>query len=241
MMDLKEFISVRPNRVSHQVAEQIKDLILGGRLKPGDKLPSERDLSKTLGVGRLSLREGLRILESSGILNTRYGASSGTYVSEVGLEQLTEKFLDILKLSDITIDQLTEARLEISLVNLKYFMDRACDEDVYKLEKCTKEIERRLKSGLRTREENILFHRLIAEGSKNAVFILLHNAILDILRGFLSRFDNPPEYSRKVLQGNKKILRYIKERNFAKASIALRNHIQRAGKRMKSLIEPRER
>ena len=73
MLDLKEFVSVKPNRVSQQVAEQIKDLILEGKLKPGDKLPSERELSKIIGVGRLSLREGLRILESSGILRTRYG------------------------------------------------------------------------------------------------------------------------------------------------------------------------
>src|SRR4030042_2296117 len=106
-MEHVEFLSVRPNRVSHQVAEQIKNLILGGKLKPGDKLPSERELSKVIGVGRLSLREGLRILESSGMLQTRYGVHSGTYVSNIGLDHLTEKFSDILRLSDITIGQFT--------------------------------------------------------------------------------------------------------------------------------------
>ena len=237
MLDLKEFVSVKPNRVSQQVAEQIKDLILEGKLKPGDKLPGERELSKLIGVGRLSLREGLRILESSGILKTRYGVTSGTYVSQVRVEQLTEKFLDILKLSDITIDQLTEARLEISLVNLKYFINRASAGDVQKLEACTTEIENRLKSGMPTREKNILFHQLIAEGSKNPAFIVLHNAILDSLRGFLSRFDSPPEYSKKVLRGNREILRYIKAKNLEKASDAMRKHIRYTGKRVKSLIQ----
>ena len=240
-MDVKEFISVKPNRISQQVAEQIKDLILNGKLKPGEKLPSERELSKIIGVGRLSLREGLRTLESSGILKTQYGVHSGTYVSKTGIEELTGTFSHILKLSDITIDQLTEARLEISLVNLKYFIDRGSDQDVQRLEACAKEIENRLKSGIQTREQNILFHRLIAEGSKNPAFILLHNALLDILRGFLSRFDSPPEHSKKVLQGNKKVLRYIKEKNLEKASYALRNHILYAGKRIKSLIEQRDR
>src|SRR4030042_1670827 len=110
-MEHVEFLSVRPNRVSHQVAEQIKNLILGGKLKPGDKLPSERELSKVIGVGRLSLREGLRILEASGIVKTRYGVHSGNYVTKIGVEHLTEKFSDMLKLSDVSIDTLTEARL----------------------------------------------------------------------------------------------------------------------------------
>jgi len=55
-MEAVEFLSVKPNRVSHQIAEQIRNLILEGKLKPGDKLPSERELSKSIGIGRLSLR-----------------------------------------------------------------------------------------------------------------------------------------------------------------------------------------
>ncbi|MDI7261811.1 MAG: FadR/GntR family transcriptional regulator [Thermodesulfobacteriota bacterium] len=237
-MGTVEFSSVKPNRVSQQVADQIRKMImLEGKLKPGDKLPSERELSKVIGVGRLSLREGLRILESSGILQTRYGVRSGTYVSNIGLEHLTEKFSDILRLSDITIGQFTETRLEIGLINLKYFMERAGEEDVQRLEACVKEIEYQLKSGLQTREENIHFHQLIAEGAKNPVFILLHNALLDIWRHFLSKFDSPPEHSRKVLVAKKKILKYIKEKNFEKASFAMKNHILYSGQRIESLIE----
>ncbi|MEI9476230.1 MAG: hypothetical protein WCO26_06610 [Deltaproteobacteria bacterium] len=60
------------------------------------------------------------------------------------------------------------------------------------------------------------------------------------IRDYFSRFDSPPEHSKKVLQGNKKVLRYIKEKNLEKASYALRNHIQYAGKRIKSLSEQTE-
>ncbi len=236
-MEHVEFLSVRPNRVSHQVAEQIKNLILGGKLKPGDKLPSERELSKVIGVGRLSLREGLRILEASGIVKTRYGVHSGTYVTKIGLEHLTEKFSDMLKLSDVSIDQLTEARLEIALINLKYFIKRGSKEDIQGLERCVREIERLLKSGFQTREQNLLFHQLIAKGSKNPVFISLHNALLDILRHFLSKFSSPPEHSKKILEGKKNILKYIKEKNFQKASSAMEIHIRYAGRRSKSIIE----
>ncbi len=240
-MEVIEFLSVKPNRVSQQVAEQIRSLILKGKLKHGDKLPSERELAKIIGIGRLSLREGLRILESSGILRTQYGVHSGTYVAKIGLEHLTEKILDILKLSDIPIDQVTEGRLEISLLNLKYFIKRGSQEDIEKLEACIRETERLLESGLQTREQNLLFHQLIAKGSKNYVFISLHNALLDILRHFLSKFSSPPEHSKKVLEGNKKILKYIKEKDIEKASSAMKTHIRYTGDRIKSLIEKTEK
>jgi len=241
-MGAVEFPSLKPNRVSHQVADQIRKMIvLEGKLKPGDKLPSERELSKIIGVGRLSLREGLRILESSGMLQTRYGVHSGTYVSNIGLDHLTEKFSDILRLSDITIGQFTEARLEIGLINLKYFMERAGEEDVQRLEACVREIEYQLKSGLQTREENIHFHQLIADGAKNPVFILLHHALLDIWRNFLSKFESPPEHSKKVLVRKKKILKYIKEKNYKGASLAMENLILYSGHRIESLIEKTRR
>ncbi len=236
-MKIIESLSVKHNRVSHQIAEQIKNLIFDGKLKPGDKLPSERELAKIIGVGRLSLREGLRILESSGVLKTMYGVQSGNYVAKVNLEHLAEKFSDILKLSNIKIDQVTEARLEISLINLKYFMKRATKKDIEKLESCIQETERLLKLGYQTREQNLLFHQLIAEGAKNPTFIVLHNALINILRHFLSKFHSPPDHSNKVLQGNKKILKYIKEKDFEKASMAMKNHIRYTGRRVKSLIE----
>ncbi|MFB3884818.1 MAG: FadR/GntR family transcriptional regulator [Thermodesulfobacteriota bacterium] len=240
-MEPSEFLLVKPNRVSHQVAEQIRNLILEGKLKPGDKLPSERELSKVIGVGRLSLREGLRILESSGILKTRYGVQSGTYVAKVGLEHLTERFSDMLKLSDFSIDQLTEARLEIALINLRYFMKRGSKEEIQELETCLQEIERLLGSGLQTREQNLLFHQLIARGSKNPVFISLHNALLDILRQFLSQFSSPPEHSKKILEGKKTILKCIKEKDVEKALAAMEKLIRYTGNRIKSLIGKKEK
>lgn len=236
-METSDFRSVKPNRVSDQIAEQIKNLILEGNLKPGDKLPGERELSKAIGVGRLSLREGLRILESTGILETKYGVNSGTYVSKIGIENLIEKFSDILRLSNITIDQLTEARLEISLINLKYFIERGSEEDIKKLEECLKEIENLLKLGIQTREKTLYFHRLVAQGSNNPIFIFLHSSLLDILRHFLSKFTSPPEHSKRVLENNKKILKYLKEKNFDKATLAMKNHLIYVGERLKALID----
>lgn len=240
-MNALDFSSVKATRVSQQVAEQIKNLILSGKLKPGEKLPSERELSKALGVGRLSLREGFRILESSGILVTRYGIQSGSYIASAGIEQLTAAFSDILRLGDITISQLTEARLEIGMINLKYFMERAIAEDIRELDECIRDIEKKLKTGVPTREANIYFHQLIARGAKNPVFILLNNALLDVWRQFLSKFESPSEHTRKVLAGKKKILKYIKAKNFPQAAETMQEYITYSGHRIAFLIETAEK
>lgn len=231
-----KFKSVGQSRVSQKIAEQIKGLVMEGTLKPGDKLPSERELSKEIGIGRLSLREGLRILESMGILETKYGINSGTYVSKIAVENMVNTFSDILMLSNITLEQLTEARLEISLINIKYFINSASEEHVRELEECIIETENSLKSGRITREQNIRFHQLIAQGSGNPIFIFLHSSLLEILRKFLEKFDSPPEHSKRVLANNRKTLKYLKERNLEKASSAIRDHILYVGKRLKTLI-----
>ena len=219
-MEAVEFKSVKKDLVSKRISEQIKNLILEGVLKPGDKLPSERELSKLIGVGRLSLREGLRILESMGILETRYGVGAGTYIAHISLENLTQTFSDILMLSNVTLDQLTEARLDISLVNLKHFIKNATEEDINRLEECIKQTESLVQAGVRTREKNIQFHQLIAQGSKNPIFIFLHLSLLEILLDLTHR----------------QIIEYLKEKNLDKASLSMKNHILYVGKRLKSLI-----
>jgi DNA-binding FadR family transcriptional regulator len=221
-----EFRLIKPDRVSHKVAEQIKKLVFNGALKPGDKLPSERELSRLIGVGRFSIREGLRILESMGILETKYGYRAGTYISEIVSENLSERISDIMSLGNITLDQLIEARLQISLIVLKYFYERANAADLRKLEECICEAEDMFKRGAQPREKFIEFHRLIAQGSRNPVFLLLYNSLLDILlKQFLSKYTSLPLDSKKFLTYNKAILNCLKERDLVKASLTMKKYL----------------
>lgn len=221
-----EFKLIKLDRVSHKVAEQIKKLVFSGTLKPGDKLPSERELSRLIGVGRFSIREGLRILESLGILETKYGYRAGTYISEIGAEHLSERISDILSLGNITLDQLIEARIQISLIILKYFYQRANTTDLKKLEECIREAEDLFKRGAHPREKFIEFHRFIAQGSRNPVFVLLYNSLLDImLKQFLSKYISLPQDSKKFLTYNKEILNYLKARDLDKASLTLKKYL----------------
>src|ERR1700720_740834 len=92
-----DFEVVRRNKVYEEVARQIERLILK-KLKPGDKLPSERELAETLRVSRSSIRDAIRGLELSGLVEPRQGA--GTIVRQLATESITNPFADALERRD---------------------------------------------------------------------------------------------------------------------------------------------
>src|SRR5918996_824261 len=95
------------NRVS---VEQVRRLVREGRLKPGDRLPSERDLCERFGVSRVTVREALRVLEAGGLIEIRVGAHGGGFITTPTREQLGDGFADLLTLAPLTAVQVTEAR-----------------------------------------------------------------------------------------------------------------------------------
>jgi GntR family transcriptional regulator, transcriptional repressor for pyruvate dehydrogenase complex len=88
------FESVRRNKVYEDVARQIERLILK-KLRPGDKLPSERELAELLSVSRSSIRDAIRSLELAGMVEPRQGA--GTIVREITANSVTTPFANALK------------------------------------------------------------------------------------------------------------------------------------------------
>src|SRR3954468_20514760 len=118
---LRDFKVVRPDSdslVAERVVEQLRGMIRQGKLKPGDRLPAERELAQRLGVSRASLRHGLRFLAAIGILNSRHG--SGTYIAD-GPPVLKSESLQVLAdLHRFSYDEMFEARrvLECALAEL---------------------------------------------------------------------------------------------------------------------------
>lgn len=225
-MNEMKFKKIKQTSIANLVAEQIKELILSSTLKPGDKLPSERDMAAHLNVGRVSVREGIRILETLGLAETKYGVDSGTYVSKPNLLKFAERFGEIIGWSAIDLHQLMEARLEVSLINIKYFMLRATESDIKKLEDCLQEMEDLIQSGVNAREKTMLFHQLIAYGAGNPLFIFLHNSLLSFLRQYLSDKGYNSTYQSELLKMNTKMLGYLKAKNPERASALITKQVQ---------------
>ena len=108
---MREFAPIRQPRVSEVVFERIKESILVGRFKPGDKLPAERDLAIQFQVSRVAVREALRALENSGFITTRQGVAGGAFVTQLTFERLGEAFLDLFMTGRMSTPELHQVRL----------------------------------------------------------------------------------------------------------------------------------
>jgi DNA-binding FadR family transcriptional regulator len=110
---MPEFKPIRQLRVSEEVLSQLKEAILKGRFKAGDKLPSERELTEEFQVSRAGVREALRALELSGFVVTRQGPAGGAFVKELSFERVGNAFLDLFLVNKLSIPELTQVRCHI--------------------------------------------------------------------------------------------------------------------------------
>ena len=114
--------------VAEAISAEILDLLRQKELKPGDKLPPERDLAEMLGVSRPSLREALRALSIMKVVEVRQG--DGTYVSAFKPEELVEHLEFVFMLDDSTMLQLFEARKIVETGNVALAAERISDEEI---------------------------------------------------------------------------------------------------------------
>ena len=112
----------------------VKDMILDGRLQPGQRLPPERSLSEALGVSRPTVREAIRSLQAMHILESRHGA--GTFVASLSVEELLRPLQFVLSLAEGGLEHLFEVRLLLEPGAAALAAERASEEEVAGLRDC---------------------------------------------------------------------------------------------------------
>ena len=163
------FHPVGQERVSSEIVHQIERLILEGVLRPGDRLPAERDLAGEFGVSRPTLREALALLEASGLLTARQGG--GTYVADVMHSIFGEPIIRLFGKHEKATGDYLEFREGIESITARYAALRATPEEIadleVKLQKCN-ETTGDVKEYLTA---DFDFHYTIAKITKNDLLI----------------------------------------------------------------------
>jgi len=122
-----------PARISEAIVEQIRDLIRTAQLRPGDRLPSERDLAERLGVSRVTVRDAMRVLESGGLIEIRVGARGGAFVTSPSSTWIGSGLADLIGLSPLTAAEVAEARQVFELGIVPLVVARATAADIAEL------------------------------------------------------------------------------------------------------------
>ncbi len=164
---LNNFTEIELEKPVDKIIRQIRELISSGQLKPGDKLPSERQLSERLCIGRTHVRDAIRKLEFYGILKTL--PQSGSVVAGLGLTALEGLMFDILKLEDSDFYSLAETRVVLEKESARLAAIRRTDEDIRELNETLERYKVKAVSGDAAVDEDFMFHLKIAEVSKNGV------------------------------------------------------------------------
>src|SRR6266478_6003291 len=161
--------------MTEQVVIQVRDMIREGKLKPGDRLPSEREFAKRLGISRASLRAGLRFLAAMGVLTSRHG--SGTYIAEGPPVLDSEPLRMLAALHGFTYEELFEARrlLEVGLAGLA--AEHAGDDHLATMAEEVAEMYAALNDPQEYLIHDIRFHRAVAAASSNPILAALMDMV----------------------------------------------------------------
>lgn len=207
------------------IIRQIQELISSGQLNPGDKLPSERQLSEKLGLGRTYVRDAIRKLEFYGILKTQ--PQSGTTVAGLGITALEGLITDVLKLEKSDFFSLVETRVILEVEASKLSATRRTSEDLDKMLLNLELFHNQVKKGNSGVEEDFMFHLKVTESSKNLVIKSLMMIIVpEIMEIYKDLHVCEDGKSYKSYNDHMDIFNAIKKKNPNDAGEAMRLHLK---------------
>jgi GntR family transcriptional repressor for pyruvate dehydrogenase complex len=218
-----DFEAIRRNKVYEEVARQIERLILK-KLRPGDKLPSERELAEMLQVSRSSIRDAIRGLELVGLVEPRQGA--GTIVRELSAEALVNPFASALKHKQALVGELLDFRKMLEPPLAARAATHASPDEISEMEEILQRQEGNLLRGETTIAEDAEFHYAVALASGNSVVLKVLDILMDLLRETRERSLQVEGRPKKSLTGHRRILAAIKRHDAEAAKAAMRRHIE---------------
>lgn len=125
----------REEKAYARVIEKVKTMILSGELKPGEKLPPEREFAEKLEVSRNSVREAIRIMDMMGIVSSQQG--SGNYVTCEFQKSITETMAMMFAMDQVNDKQISQVRYSLEVLAFTLALDRVREEDLAKMEACS--------------------------------------------------------------------------------------------------------
>lgn len=212
--------------LSSQVIEYVLDLIRSGKIAPGGTLPTERELTSSLGVSRTCVREGLKSLEFLRLIRIR--PKVGAVVLEISpAALLTAEHLSSAE-SAPEPDVLLEFRKIIETGVASLAAEKATEDDILSMERALEQYKQGIDRGRIDYCTDIFFHAEIASASKNPMAIMVWEMISSQLDEIFRRTVQMPKVPEETLHDHLQLFQAIKQHNPRKARAAMRKHLENA-------------
>jgi DNA-binding FadR family transcriptional regulator len=218
----------RVRKAYEQVADQLRELIVRGELRPGDRLPVESALAREFGVSRATVREALRLLAAQSLVRTEKGATGGSYVTlptAATISSLVHANVGVLaETRNVTLEELLEARELVEVPAARLAALRRSEEDLELLRTSVPDDAARLG----TSEEftyNAEFHSCILGASRNTLLVVSAQPIFSVLQTNLARSTLGRRFHHSIHEHHHRILAAVEAGDADTAAGEMHDHL----------------
>jgi DNA-binding FadR family transcriptional regulator len=224
--------SRRAPKRSEVIARDLVEHIVDARLPAGSMLPREREMIEQLDVGRTTLREALRILETRGVLTIRSGPGGGPVVRHPEPSDLTEALTLILQFQRATLEEVMRARSWLEPTAARMAATHITKAEIKRL----REINAEMQAAIDAPEENIKnandrFHRVIAGATGNVVVQVFTETLLTVADAGTGDLTHSRDFKRTAVRGHEAVIAAFEARDPDAAEKAMRDHVEEGRKR----------
>ena len=230
---------LRTESIYRAAQEHIKRYIVAHDLKPGDPIPTETVLARDLGISRNSLREALKALAASGVVETRHGL--GTYVGQASLAPLIDgmafNLVQNIGRDTRTLREMLQLREILELELVRRVTGMHTPDQLDRLEACVSRMEAEAARGIMDPHVDRAFHDALYEPLDNHVVRLILHAFWDVQEGVAAQLPEGPSIAPTNARWHRDILDAVRRGDTAAAAVAMRAQFTGVRGRLGLLIE----
>lgn len=236
--DLGPVVQRNPEPISSEVTRRLLDYLISGQVKPGERLPSERQLAETLGVGRSHVRQAVKSLTVLGLVDARQG--DGTYLKRTDSPLLPLAIEWGLLLGAKRSQDLVEARAELEILLAGLAAERRDEASLAELRDCV-EIMQRTKDNDEFVRADVAFHLAIARSTGNQSLYQIMKSIRSLMQVWIQRVAYAPGTRPATWAEHAAVFQAIEVRDAAAARQAMIGHMEGAAGRLQTTLEEQEK
>lgn len=236
MLDiLAEEAASRPRRrarSSEDIVDQIRSAIFEGRLRPGQRLDTEKELARKYRVSRTTVRDAIRVLESAGLIRVQVGAGGGPFVAEPDSYRFASSLRDHFQLRGVSMRELAELRLAVETAAAGHAAERANAADLQAIWDAIQAVDRGVQSAVASAD----FHLAIARAAHSEALAMVLEASRALMEGVLRELHatqpDMPDVARRM---HRQLYSAIAERDRAAAEGLMRQHLEDFRRRVEAV------
>ena len=224
------FRPVRAVRAYEAIVEQVEDALARGTLRPGSRLPSERDLMTQFAVSRSTVREALRVLESSGLIRSRPGDPHGAEVLPYSAGSLRKSVLRLAKVDELSLCELIQFRMIIESSAYMLAARLRTAEQIAEMEAALTRMSEAIAQGHEAfSEADVAFHELVAQTSGNMLIQVCGEVVRGVVLGLIddkiTHAEDRTELMRRSLRHHTEVFEAVRRGDAAEASRLARTSV----------------